>query len=124
METIQTNIQQTPQTTNIAEGKKESIDSARVSAETALKDSKIKETIGRTFGGILGVLVLLGSVTNVIEDFKVKKRNTWVYPRIILDFMASGALIGYALENTVLGLKAGLLVGFLTLLIELLFIKK
>lgn len=108
-------------TMDLVEGKKESIDGARVSAETVLKDNRLKETIGRILGGILGLLVLFGSITNVIQDFKTKKRSPWVYSRIILDFVASGVLIGYALEQTLLGLLSGLTVGIIILLCELKF---
>lgn len=109
---------------DIGEGKKESIESAKFSAETTLKDSKLKETLGRTLGGILGVLVLLGSITNVVQDFKDKKKGPWTYSRIILDFTASGALIGYALENTLLGLKFGIILGLSVLLIEIILLRK
>jgi len=64
---------------DIMEGKKESIESAKFSAETALKDSKIKENIGRVLGGLLGIFLLFGSITNVVKDFKSKKRSPWVY---------------------------------------------
>jgi hypothetical protein len=123
IESIQENIQQTQQSANIAEGKKESIESARYSAETTLKDSNLREGIGRGFGGFLGFLILMGSITNVIEDFKIKKKNIWTYSRIILDFIASGALIGYALENTLLGLKVGGIIGLTTLVAECVFIR-
>jgi hypothetical protein len=106
---------------DLVEGKKESIDGARVSAETVLKDNRLKETIGRMLGGILGILVLFGSITNVIQDFKTRKRSPWVYSRIILDFVASGVLIGYALEQTLFGLLSGLTVGIIILLCELKF---
>jgi hypothetical protein len=110
---------QTPYVTDILEGKKDSIEGAKVSAETLMKDSKTKELLGRFFGGILGVMVLFGSITNVIQDFKTKKRSPWVYCRIILDFVASGALIGYALEQTLIGLSIGLIIGIITMLFEL-----
>jgi hypothetical protein len=106
---------------DILEGKKESIDGARVSAETVMKDNRIKETLGRIFGGMLGLLVLFGSITNVIQDFKTKKRSPWVYSRIIIDFVASGALIGYALEQTLWGLIAGFGIGIITMLVEIRF---
>ena len=124
METTQVINQPQNKIINLAEGKKESIESARFSVDTTLKDSKLRDNLGKTFGGVLGGLVLLGSLTNVIEDFKTKKKNPWVYSRIILDFMASGALIGYAFENTLLGLKCGIAIGVITLILELIFIKK
>ncbi len=108
-----------PYRIDLIEGKKESMDGARVSAETVLKDNKTKELLGRIFGGLLGFLVLFGSITNVIEDFKTKKRSPWVYSRIMLDFIASGALIGYALEQTLWGLYVGLTVGGIILVCEL-----
>lgn len=106
------------------EGKKESIDSVRVSADTILKDNKIRDTIGRFFGGFLGLMVLFGSVTNVIQDFKTKKTSPWVYSRIVVDFVASGALIGYALNQTLIGLITGFAIGILTLIMELIYLKK
>lgn len=108
----------------LVEGKRESIDSARVSADTVLKDSKIRDTIGRFFGGFLGLMVLFGSVTNVIQDFKTKKTSPWVYSRIVVDFVASGALIGYALNQTLIGIIAGFTIGILTLIMELVYLKK
>ena len=108
-------------TLDLVEGKKESIDGARVSAETVLKDNSLKETMGKMLGGILGLLVLFGSITNVIQDFKTRKRSPWVYSRIILDFVASGVLIGYALEQTLVGLLSGLTIGVIILLCELKF---
>jgi hypothetical protein len=124
MENISLTKEPLNKTINFGDGKKESIESAKFSVDTTLKDAKLKDTLGRTFGGVLGGLVLLGSLTNVFEDFKSKKKNPWVYSRIILDFMASGALIGYALENTLLGLKFGLAIGALTLILELFLIKR
>lgn len=108
----------------LVEGKKESIDSVRVSADTVLKDSRIRETIGRFFGGFFGIMVLFGSITNVIQDFKTKKMSPWVYSRIVVDFVASGALIGYALNRTLIGIVAGLIIGILTLIMEMLYLKK
>ena len=116
--------EQQPSVITLTEGKKESIDNAKMSAETAFKDTTLKANVGRTLGGIFGFLVLLGSVTNVIEDFKKNKRNPWVYSRIILDFVASGALIGYALKNTLLGLELGVTAGGIILIMELIYIKK
>lgn len=114
----------TPSQPTLIEGKRESIDSARVSADTVLKDSKIRDTIGRFLGGFLGLMVLFGSVTNVIQDFKTKKTSPWVYSRIVVDFVASGALIGYALNQTLAGLIAGFTIGVLTLVMELIYLKK
>jgi hypothetical protein len=124
METQQLLNQQQEQIVDITEGKKETIESAKFSAETTFKDSKLKESLGKTLGGILGVLVLFGSITNVLDDFKTKKRNPWTFSRIILDFTASGALIGYALENTLIGLKLGISVGLIMLLAELILLRK
>jgi hypothetical protein len=123
METTELLIQQQEQIVDITEGKKETIESAKFSAETTFKDANLKETFGRTLGGILGVLVLFGSITNVIQDFKIKKRNPWIYSRIILDFTASGALIGYALENTLWGLKLGVAVGLIILMVEMICLR-
>jgi len=124
METQQLLNQQQEQITDLAEGKKETIEGAKISAETALKDSRLKETLGRSLGGLLGVFFLFGSITNVLQDFRRNKRNPWTYSRILLDFTASGALIGYALEDTLLGLKLGIGIGVITLLAELIFIRK
>jgi hypothetical protein len=123
METI---IQQKPSDAglDIMEGKKESIESAKFSAETALKDSRIKETIGRTLGGLLGIFLLFGSITNVIKDFSNKKKSPWIYSRIIMDFTASGALIGYAVGYTLGGIGIGFLIGIITLIAELYCINK
>ena len=124
METTPLLNQQQEQIYNLTDGKKESIESAKFSAETAFKDSNIKETLAKTLGGVLGLLVLFGSITNIIEDFKTKKKNPWTYSRIILDFTASGALIGYAFENTMFGLKFGIIIGIITLLAEVILLRK
>lgn len=106
---------------DIAEGKKESIESAKFSAETTVKDSRIKETIGRSLGGLLGIFLLFGAITNVAKDLKAKKKSPWIFSRIIMDFTASGALIGYALGYTLQGLSLGVVIGILTLLFELFY---
>ncbi len=69
-------------------------------------------------------MVLFGSVTNVIQDFKTKKTSPWVYSRIVVDFVASGALIGYALNQTLMGLITGFFIGIVTLIMELIYLKK
>jgi len=111
-------------TTDIAEGKKESIESAKFSAETTLKDSRIKETLGRSLGGFLGVLLLFGAITNVAKDIKDKKKSPWIFSRIIMDFTASGALIGYAIGYTLRGISIGAVIGLATLIFELIYSKK
>lgn len=114
-------LRQTIQTEKIIldEGKKESIESLRYSTDTVLRDNNIKQIIGRIFGGIFGITILFSSITNVITDFKLKKRSPWIYSRIILDFTASGTLIGYTINHTIPGLFIGLGVGITTLIAEI-----
>jgi len=100
------------------ESRKDSIEKAKFSSETVLRDSSIKEGITRIIGGMFGFLVLLSSISNVEKDFKSKVRSPWTYSRIILDFTASGALIGYAIKNTLIGITLGLIIGVIMVIIE------
>jgi hypothetical protein len=112
------------ETVDFAEGKKESIESAKFSAETTVKDSRLKETVGRSLGGLLGILLLFGAITNVAKDIKEKKKSPWIFSRIIMDFTASGALIGYAIGYTLQGISLGALIGIATVIFELIYSRK
>lgn len=109
---------------DLSEGRKESIESLRYSTETVMKDNKLKEIFGRTLGGIFGFAILFSSITNVVTDFKSKKRSPWIYSRIILDFTASGALIGYALGETLIGISLGIAIGLIILILEVITKRK
>ena len=102
----------------IIESRKASIEKAKFSSETVLRDSSIKESITRIIGGMFGFLVLINSISNIEKDFKSKNKNQWIYSRIIMDFTASGALIGYAAKNTIIGLVIGLIFGIIMVVIE------
>ncbi len=100
------------------------LESAKVSADSALAESKISSSIVSTLGGVLGVLVLFSSISNLAKDFRAKKTNPWTYSRIMIDFSVSGGLIGYAFGHMFLGLEAGFIIGILVLILELIFIRK
>jgi hypothetical protein len=109
---------------DLSEGKKESIDSAKYSADAVLRDKSIGEVITKSISGIFGATVLFGSITNVIKDFRNNKKSPWVFSRILVDFLASGALIGYALGYTLIGIYVGSSIGVLTLIAEIIFKKR
>jgi len=106
------------ETSETIESRKDSIERARFSSEAVLRDSSIKESITKIIGGMFGFLILISSISNIEKDFKLKNKNPWVYSRIILDFTASGALIGYAAKNTLIGLAIGLVFGITMVIIE------
>jgi acid phosphatase family membrane protein YuiD len=110
-------------TTNI-DNKKQSLDSARFSTDAAFKDKSIKDGVVRGLSGILGILVLSNSINNLREDFKNNKIDFWIVSRVIVDFTASGALIGYAFNNVLFGILIGAIVGLIALIVELVSLKK
>ncbi len=111
-------------TTISAESKKQSIESARYSSETLMKDSTLGKSIVRTAGGIFGSLILLRSIGGVLNDIKSEKMDSWIFSRVILDFTASGTLIGFAVDRTLIGMIGGLSLGILSLITELFIFKQ
>jgi hypothetical protein len=107
----------------ISDSKKSSVDSAKYSADVALKDKSLKENFVSCLSFLFGLAVFFSSVGNVYIDIKKQRKSLWVYFRIIIDFVASGVLIGYALNYTIWGLGLGFSVGILAIVIELKMIK-
>lgn len=103
--------------------RKDSLDGAKFSADTLYKDSALK-AMARTFSGILGSIMLLSAIGNIADNIKKKKKNFWIYPKTIMEFIASGVMIGYAVGYTLIGLIAGTGVGIVLLFIELWLIRQ
>ena len=109
---------------NSLESKRQSIESARYSSETLLRDENIGRTIARGAGAVFGSLVLLKSVEGVREDIRSKKMTSWTYSRVILDFTASGALIGFSAGFTLYGIILGITLGVGSLITEIVLLRK
>jgi hypothetical protein len=108
---------------DIMKARKDSLDGAKFSADTLYKDSTLKVMMS-AFSGILGSIMLLSAIGNIADNIKKKKKNFWIYPKTVLEFIASGVLIGYALGYTLIGLIAGAVVGVVLLAIEIKMIGK
>ena len=100
------------------------VETAKFSAESAAAERELEPSMVKGIGGFLGALILFNSIANVFRDVKRKKLNPWSYTRIILDFTVSGAMIGYGLGQMLLGMKSGLVLGLITLVTELIIIKR
>ena len=107
----------------VLKARKDSLDGAKASADTLYKDSALK-ALARTFSGVIGAIMLLSAIGNFADNIKSKKKNFWIYPKTVMEFVASGVLIGYAVEYTMMGLVAGASVGLILVFIELWMIRK
>jgi hypothetical protein len=107
----------------VADSRRENVENARFSADTLSRDAQLKN-IARAFSGILGVVILFRAIANTIYDLKHPKKNPWIFSRVILEFTASGILIGYSLSHILIGMSLGFFTGAAIVLVELKVFKK
>lgn len=108
---------------SLNEGKKESINSAKLSADTALRDKNMNQGIIKSFSGIFGFLLLFNAISNFMKDIKGKPQSTWDYLRIVFDFTVSGIMIGYTFNKTLWGIILGFSAGLFLVIFKFIKLK-
>jgi hypothetical protein len=64
-------------------------------------------------GAFFGFLVFLGALTSAAHGMKVAKVDSWSLSKILFNFMASGTLMGFALQRTLEGAVIGSFIGLI-----------